>query len=236
MADSLDRLSDPVDEDERDLAELPRPPRVMRTVTVVVMLLTAALASWLAFALAPEAGYALRAPDAVEVGILPAADLGAHHGDFVRGYAKLDGVPTASYRRPLESGSYRVGLAGAPLRKDGVGKGGAKAAAASDRVWVIYRVPAAHDGPRFVPPQLVAGRLTRIADLGVRFQGVRGVLGEAGGVQPGDWVLVDSETPSAVGWVLGLEVLLLLFVGFNLFSVVRVLRPIKGMASGNASD
>ena len=79
-----------------------------------------------------------------------------------------------------------------------------------------------------MPPQLVAGRLTRVADLGVRFQGVRGVLAEAGGVQAGDWVLVDSETPSAVGWVLGLEVLLLLFVGFNLISVVRVLRPVKG--------
>lgn len=217
MSDSLDSSSDPIDDDERDLADLPRPPRVMRTVTVVVMLLTAALASWLAVSLAPEANYALRAPAAVEVGILPAADLASHDGDFVRGYAKLDGVPTASYRRPLESGSYRVGLAGSPP--------GAKGAA--ERVWVVYRVPAAHDGPRFVPPQLVAGRLTRIAELGVRFQGVRGVLAEAGGVQSGDWVLVDSETPSAVGWVLGLEVLLLLFIGFNLVSVVRVLRPIK---------
>ncbi len=218
MADSVDRVSDPVDDDDRDLAELPRPPRAMRTVTVVVMLLTAALASWLAFSVAPEASYVLRAPAATDVGILPAADLAAHDGDFVRGYAKLDGVPTASYRRPLEAGSYRVGLAGAP----------SGAGVRAERVWVIYRVPAAHDGPRFVPPQLVAGRLTRVADLGVRFQGVRGVLAEAGGVQAGDWVLVDSETPSAVGWVLGLEVLLLLFVGFNLISVVRVLRPVKG--------
>ena len=223
MAHSVDSVSDPTDDDDRDLADLPGPPRAMRTVTVVVMLITAALASWLAVSLAPEASYALRAPAASDVGILPTADLEAHDGDFVRGYAKLDSVPTASYRRTLESGSYRVGLAGTPP--------GTKGAAA--RVWVIYRVPAAHDGPRFVPPHLVAGRLSRIADLGVRFQGVRGVLAEAGGVQPGDWVLVDSETPSSVAWVVGLELLLLLFVGFNMMSVIRVLRPIRG---AGASD
>ena len=66
MADSVDRVSDPVDDDDRDLAELPRPPRAMRTVTVVVMLLTAALASWLAFSVAPEASYVLRAPAATD--------------------------------------------------------------------------------------------------------------------------------------------------------------------------
>jgi len=217
--ESLEPTSEPVD-DEQDLAELPRPRRVMRTVTVVIMVVTALLASWLATSLWPEASYALRAPAAQDLGVLPAADLAAHDGGFVRGYVKLDGVPTASYRRPLESGTYRVGLA-APPPAAGVDEG------APRRVWVIYRVPASEEGPRFVPPKLVAGRLARVRDLGVRFQGVTGVLAQAGGVQAEDWVLVDSETPSAVGWVLGLEVLLLLFVAFNVVSVARVLRPVR---------
>lgn len=215
----MDEGERPLD-DEADLGELPRPPRVMRTVTVVVMVITALLASWLAASLWPEALYVLRAPAAADVGVLPLAPLGEHDGGFVRGYAELDGVPTVSYQRPLESGHYRVALAAAPAEKQG------------HRVWVVYRVPEAHDGPRFVPPRLVAGRLTKIADLGVRFQGVSGVLAELGGVQSGDWVLVDGETPSAVGWVLGLEVLLLLFVVFNAVSAIRVLRPVKPMGEG----
>jgi hypothetical protein len=211
-------------EDDTDFGELPRPPRVMRTVTVAVMIVTALLAGWLAASLLPEALYAFRAPPSRDVGVLPLADLGKHEGGFVRGYAKLEGVPTASYQRPLESGHYRVALAAAPPKKiDGAGAG------QSQRVWVVYRVPAAEDGPRFVPPQLVAGRLTRMADLGVRFQGVSGVLSELGGVESGDWVLIDGETPKAVGWVLGLEVLLVLFMAFNLLSVVKVLRPVKPM-------
>jgi hypothetical protein len=211
-------VAEPIEhlENELDLENLPQPPRTMRTVTVAVMVVTAAIAAWLAWSIAPEAGYALRAPASKDVGVLAQADLASLRGEFVRGYVKLEGMPAASYRRPLEAGSWRI--AKVDPGPDGAG------------VWVVHRVPTGHEGPRFVPPKLVAGRLAPASSLGVRFSGVGAVIDELGGKGGSDHVLVDGETPSATGWLLGLEVLLLMFVMFNIVSVVRLLRPV-GLAA-----
>ncbi|MCA9623419.1 MAG: hypothetical protein KC731_30570 [Myxococcales bacterium] len=208
---------------EGDLSSLPKPPRLMRSVTVGVMLVTAAFALWLASSLWGEASFAFRAPHAEQVGILEQSDLGGKVGGFVRGYAHLSGKPSASYRRPFERSAFRVARA--------------SAAGKTPAVWVVYAVPAALDGPRFVPPQLVAGRLTRVGDLGVRFRGLASALADLeGGAAAEDYVLLDGETPDALGWVVGLVALLLAFVLFNVASVIRVLRPLPAPEGGGGAS
>ena len=193
--------------DKQPLSNAPAPKRTERTLTVAVMSLTALLTAWLAWSLRGEAAYALTSQTPVELGTLTAQD--KYAGSFVRGRADLQGTPTAGYRRPFESDAYRVSQS----------KG--------SNIWVVYGVPAALDGPRFVPPALVAGRLVRADALGVRFGGIEAAIAELGGKGTANqpiWVLIDGEDPEGMTWVLGLEGLLLLFIAFNVLSIVRVMR------------
>jgi hypothetical protein len=61
-----------------------------------------------------------------------------------------------------------------------------------------------------------------IADLGARHSGFRGALGGSDG-----WVLLDGNDPASSGWVLALEVLLLLFVAWNVGALIRVTRRVR---------
>jgi len=197
-----------------ELLDMPRPRRTMRAVTVAVMVVTAVVASWLAWSLRAEVGYALGSSQAAELGDLSQAELAAHDGHYVRLRAELADAPSVRYRRVCDRGIYRAALA-VP------GEAGAQR-------WVVYGIPETLAGPRFVPPTLVAGRLVRVADLSVRFGGLRDALDELSGrSSAGAWVLVDGEDPASLGWVLGLEALLLTFIGFNLLSLGRVLRRIR---------
>jgi hypothetical protein len=186
---------------DRDLARLPAPRRPMRRLALAVMVVTAALGGWLALSVAGEAVYALGTRSPVEVDDLASADLAGVSGRYLRAGVKL-GDPALSFRRPLDSDRHQVAPAG------------------PDR-WVIYAIPASLDGPRFVPPSLAAGRLVRVDELGPRFRGVRDALGPA--AERG-WVLLDGEDPASAGWLAGLELLLLAFVAWNLWSIARVLR------------
>lgn len=206
------------EEAERQAERQAEPRRTMRSVTVAVMALTAIVTGWLAWSLRGEAAYALRSQTPTHAGILTDADLAGHEGSFVRGYARLDGQSAVRFRRPLERDAYRVAQAAPAFR------GGTQDAAKAE-VWVVYGVPAALDGPRFVPPQLVAGRLSRVEDLGVRYGGLADAIAELGG-KSNAWVLIDGEDPEGLGWLLGLEVLLLAFIGFNALAIGRVMRRI----------
>lgn len=203
------RASDPGEFDDGELRELPKPKRPVRTITLALMAVTGLLSLLLAFSLRHEARFATERSRAVDLGgFTEATELAAHDGGYVRVRVALTDRPTAVFERALESTRYRVSQV-APER------------------WVVYPVPPQLDGPRFVPPSLVAGRLVRVEDLGVRFRGVEAQMAQLGGGTASGWVLVDGEDPFTMGWVLALEALLVAFAAFNLLSLVRLLRPVS---------
>jgi hypothetical protein len=197
-------------EAERDLVTLPAPDRRVRTITLVAMAACALAAGLLAWSLLPEARFVLREPDLVDVGRLADAELRAgEEGSFARAGVAVQDAQTVSFRRTLDPGSWRVA-------RDGEGR------------WVAYLVPDEVAGPRFVPPALVAGRLVRVSEAGVRFRGLEAALERVSGKDEAEsWLLVDGEDPNDMSWVLGLEALLAAFVIFNLAGMARLLRRVR---------
>jgi hypothetical protein len=198
---------------EAALDELPPPPRTMRTLTIAVMALTALLTAAFALSLFGEARYALSPAAAIDVGSFAEAELGDQHAErYVRARVSIADVPVVRFRRALERDGFRVAHVG------------------SGR-WVAYRVPDEMDGPRFVAPSLVAGRLVPLSRLGPHYRGLAAALGESSGRAPGQgWLLVDGQRPDSAGWVAGFEALLLLFFGWNVLSLVKVVRRVKPAA------
>jgi len=206
-AEPLDDVSNSLD---AGLKSLPRPRRTMRTVTLVVVAITFALCGWLAWILRGEALYSVTEGKVLEIGVFTRAKLDDRVSNrYVRTLVELRGVKAVRFQRPLDGDEYRLAMA------------------TPDR-WVAYRVPETLAGPRFVPPGLVAGRLVRVSDLGPRFAGLEPALAEASG-QPADqaWVLVDGHSPSSAGWLVGLELMLLAFLGWNGLALLRITRPIR---------
>jgi hypothetical protein len=187
--------------------ELPAPPRRMRAVTLAVMGVTALCAALLATALLPEAIYAFRKNEPVDAGRLLAAELSPLAGRYVRARVAIDEAAAVRYRRFGEPGERRMVLAGQGPE--------------GEPRFVDYPVP--EPGPRFIPPTLVAGRLTRVSELGVRY---RGLAAELERLAPHSattgWVLVDGADPEGAHWTIGIELLLVAFFAFNVVSIVRL--------------
>lgn len=179
----------------------PRPNRRLRTTTLAVMTAAALAAALLAFSIHREALYAAGEAAPTDVGPFVDADVAAHDNAYVRVGVTLE-PPAAEFRRPLEPSHFRVAKAGA------------------DR-WVIYAVPDGFSEQRFLPPRLVAGRLSKASDLGVRFGDVAATTG------PDAWVVVDGDDPHGATWILGLLALLGGFLLFNVGGIARVLRPVR---------
>jgi hypothetical protein len=80
-------------------------------------------------------------------------------------------------------------------------------------------------GARFVPPRLVAGRLSRVGELGLRYRGLAKPL-EAlvPDASSRGWVIVDGEDPRSMAWVAGVEVLVVGFFVWNVAALARILR------------
>jgi len=177
------------------------------------MSVTALLSLTMAFAVSSEATYGLRSGSPVDLGNLtelaPRPDLA---NTWIRGEALLSGTRAIRYGRPLESNSYRL----APV-------------AGNDRIWVQVRVPEGMEGPRFVPPTSFVGRLVPVSKAGIRHSGLEDATETAGlGKLPdGAWLLIDGEAPATTRWALGLIVLFLGFAAFNIWGLVRLLRPIR---------
>jgi hypothetical protein len=188
---------------DQELLALPRPPRAARTATLVLMAITVLGSLWLGWSLRFDVRYLFVDDDPVVLPPLAQAPLSSDlEGRFVRSSVALDGAVAASFRRPLDPDVFALARAG-------------------DDRWVIYRVPGQLAGPRFVPPRLVAGRLAKFSSLGPRFAGVAGALGA-----PADhWVVIDGEVPDEMGWLLGLEVMLLGCAIWLVSSAVTILRP-----------
>lgn len=194
-----------------DLAELPRPRRPARGVTLAVLALTALAAALLLFALRADVRYALRGGPPRDLGELVHAEAGFSPGEWVRGAGLLAGTGAIRYGRVLERDTFRL----APL-------------AGSDRLWVEVRVPEGMESPRFVPPTSFVGRLERFRDAGLRHAGLAAEVSRATGARvPADaWLLVDGEGPGDLRWALALVAVLAGFAAFALWGLYRLVRPV----------
>jgi hypothetical protein len=204
----------PPGEADADLEALPAPRRPWRKLTLTVMALTLLGSLGLLAALAGELSFSFKGGSPRDVGELSGfkpdpADANA----WVQGQGELEVQGAIAYRRPLESDSYRLS------RVSG-----------ADKLWVQVRVPWDDDDPnhkRFVPPTSFVGRLVPLGRGGLRMSQLEGAVAEAGRpALPGDvWLLIDGEAPATTRWTLGVGTLLLGFAAFNLFGLVRLLRP-----------
>ncbi len=199
---------------DADLEALPAPRRPWRRLTLVTMSATVLGSLALLASLRGELSFSLGSKAPHSVGELsrfvPRAQ---DENSWVQGEGELEIRGAIAYRRPLESDSYRLSRVS-----------GAK------NLWVQVRVPRDDDDPdhkRFVPPTSFVGRLVPAAHGGVRLSQLGNAIADAGRPPlPSDaWLLIDDEAPATTRWTLGLALLLLVFMAFNLIGLRRLLRP-----------
>ncbi|MCC6555754.1 MAG: hypothetical protein IT372_22560 [Polyangiaceae bacterium] len=204
--------------EDPDLLALPAPPKRERTAAVVMMILTAVAAAWMAVALLGEARYALSPGQPLEIGDLaplrPTDDLANR---YVRATGLLGTRGAIRYGRAAESDSFRL----APV-------------AGNPSIWVEIRVPEGFEGPRFVPPTTFAGRLVPFARSGLRHSTLTAsVRDQTQEVIPDNaWLLIDGGSPRASRWAVALATLFLGFAVWNAAGVARVLRRIRDASPG----
>lgn len=202
-----ERAADP------ELTELPSPRRPGRKLTLAAMTLTALVALMMTYSLGAEALYALSSSPPVELGNLAEFDpMNARPNVWGHGEALLSTTGAIRYGRPLESDTFRLAQV-----------------AGNERLWVQVRVPAGMEGPRFVPPTSFVGRLVPMSRAGIRYAGLKEAVESATRTRivNGAWLLVDGEAPATTRWVLGLVALFLAFAAFNVYGLVRLLRPVR---------
>jgi hypothetical protein len=201
------------EEIDPELLELPDPPKKKRTLTVVLLAVTAIASLAMVLALARDAAYAFAPASATDLGDLRSAPP-ASFGDnkLVRASGTLGAAGAIRYERPFDSDSYRLSpVAGRP------------------DVWVEVRVPAGEENARYVPPSSFAGRLVRFDHAGQRHRGLTSAIASGTGVQvPAQaWLLVDGESPSHARWAVALVCLFAAFAAWNLATIVRLLRKVR---------
>lgn len=181
--------------------------------SLALMVTTAVLAAVMVVGLAGDVRYALTGTEPEDIGDLirwnPERGMSNR---FVRGTGKLGSSGAIRYDRPLERDSFRL----APV--DG-----------NEKVWVEMRVPGS--GPtHFVPPTTFVGRVMPLEGAVFRYRGLgRSVHEVTGAVVPEHaWVLVDGATPTASRWTVALALLFVLFAGYNIVTIARIVRPVKG--------
>lgn len=213
-ADPGSRLTNDAGSPDPELIALPAPPTRERKVTVVLMLVTAALAVWMAAALFAEARYALTPGTPTDLGDLaaltsPSADLANR---YVRAAGLLGTAGAIRYGRAAEGDSFRL----API-------------AGNANVWIEIRVPEGFEGPRFVPPTTFAGRLVPFKDAGIRHAFLRDSVREQTDkpIPEGAWLLIDGSSPRASRWAVALAALFVGFAGWNLIGVARLLKRVR---------
>jgi hypothetical protein len=196
-----------------ELLALPAPPKRERTLTVVLMIVTAVVAVWMAVALFGEARYALSPGSPVDVGDLatlkPGPDLSNR---YIRASGLLGTAGAIRYGRAAEGDSFRL----API-------------AGNPSVWVEIRVPEGFETPRFVPPSVFAGRLVPFESAGIRHAFLKDAVREQTdkSIPDSAWLLIDGCSPRASRWAVALALLFLGFAGWNLVGVARVLRRVR---------
>jgi hypothetical protein len=196
-----------------ELLQLPRPPRIERLVSLTLMVATAVLAAVMVVGLAGDVRYALASAEPEDVGDLGrwAPEAGMSNR-FVRATGRLGSAGAIRYDRPLERDAFRL----APVE-------------GNDKVWVEMRVTGSEPN-RFVPPTTFVGRVMPLEGAAFRYRGLGRSVHEATGavVPPQAWVLVDGATPMASRWTVALAALFVLFAGYNLVTIARIVRPVRG--------
>jgi hypothetical protein len=196
-----------------ELRDLPRAPRTARVLTLGVLALTTVASLALAWALLPDARFALRGAAPENVGALasfrPGDEEQASSGLWVRGTGALT-ERAIRYRRPLDGDSYRL----APIE-------------GNERIWVQVRIPEGMAEEHFVPPASFVGRLVPLEEANLRYGRLRGALRQLGADPERAWLLVDGEAPATTRWALALVGLFAGFAAFCSFGLVRLTRPVR---------
>lgn len=200
------------DELDPELLGLPDPPKQGRTLTVALLVFTAAASLLMLLALRRDAAYAFSPTDARELGDLTSAKAdGFVQNQFVHGSVMLGSGGAIRYERPLVSDSFRL----MPV-------------AGRDDVWVEVRVPPRGENIRWVPPATVQGRLVKFETAGPRHRGLADAIKDTKGhdVPKDAWLLVDGAAPSDARWAVLLCLLFACFAGWNAFATARLLRRV----------
>jgi len=203
------------DELDPELLSLPDPPKKGRTVTVLVLAVTALASLAMVFALRRDVVYAFASSSAADVGELLTVQVGALaslENQAVSAQGMLGAAGGILYERPFAADSFRaLPVAG---RQD---------------LWVEVRVPAGQENARWEPPRHFSGRLVRFQAAGPRHRGLAGAVAEATHqpVPANAWLLIDGEGPQGARWSVALAVLFLGFAGWNLFALGRLLRKVR---------
>lgn len=194
-----------------ELLELPDPPRGDRTLTLLLLAVTAVASVAMSLFLLRDAAYAFASRDAAPLGELftaapaTAGPGGASgHNRLVSAHGLLGATGAIRYERPFEPDSYRL----APV-------------AGRDDLWVELRVPAGAEGARFVPPSQFYGRLVRFDAVGPKHRALRARVPE------GAWLIVDGETPERSRWAVFLVALFAGFAVWNVAAFVRLARKVR---------
>ncbi len=196
-----------------ELLSLPRPPRLERTISLMLMGVTAFLALTMTVALAGDVRFAFASAVPDDVGEMmhftPDASM---QNRFVRGTGMLSAASAIRYDRPMERDSFRL----API-------------AGNDNIWVEMRIPEGISAAQFVPPATFVGRLLPMHSAAFRYRGLGRSVHEVTGaaVPENAWVLVDGATPTSSRWTVALATLFAIFAAYNLVTIVRIVRPVR---------
>jgi hypothetical protein len=196
-----------------ELEALPSPRRPWRRLTLATMALACVGSLAMSAALWSTAQFAMQTGHPRDGGRLASLELSrAWANRWVRAEGGLELEGAVRYQRPLSGDWFRL------------------ARVAGSRIWVELRVPAELEDPYFLPPPTFVGRLVPLASAGLRHDALGARVGEVHPGQapaPGDWLLIDGESPVASRWAIGLIVLFAGFASFNVWGLWRFLRPIR---------
>jgi hypothetical protein len=199
-----------------ELLALPDPPRQRRTLTLALLVFTAACSLLMVWALLTDVRYSLSPAAPQDVG-----DLG-----------KVDGQTLAPLQNRYVTAHGMVGVGGGIVFDRLFQSDSFRALPVAGRsdLWVEVRVPLGKENARWEPPRTFTGRLVRIGGFaGPRHRGIASAIEAATGqkVPDGAFLLVDGETPSGSLWSGALAVLFLAFAAWNLTSVYRLVRKVR---------
>jgi len=200
-----------------ELEALPGPRRPWRKATLLTMGLTVALSGWIISGLSAQAVFALRGGAPRELGSLTNVQLTPNlENVWVHGAAEL-ADRSIEYRRPLDADRYRL----SEVKGNG-------------NVWVELRIPSGIEPEHYVPPNSFVGRLVPFEKTGLRHRALADDVAEALGhpPSPNAWLLIDGEAPATTRWTLGLILLFLAFVLFNVWGIARLFAPVSVTSSG----
>jgi len=181
------------------------------------MALAAASSLWVAGSLVPQATYSLQSGPPRDLGPLTHVQLDRTlENTWAHGAAEL-ADRSVEYRRPLDADRFRLA-----------------AVSGNQNVWVELRIPSGIEPEHYVPPNSFVGRLVPFDHVGLRHAALSEAVSAAFGrpPAPGAWLLVDGEAPGTTRWTMGLIGLFLAFAAFNVWGIVRLLRPLRAAPNG----